>query len=59
MARGIERRAIFRDHHDQDDFVDRLAHLAKESALTVYAWALIPNTSISLFVPNGDPCPAA
>ena len=43
MARGIERRAIFRDDHDRDDFVDRLAHLAKEGALTVYGWALIPN----------------
>jgi hypothetical protein len=43
MARGIERRQIFWDDHDRDDFVDRLAGLVKDRLLTVYAWALIPN----------------
>jgi REP element-mobilizing transposase RayT len=43
MARGLERRAIFRDARDRRDFVDRLARLATAQAVTVYAWALLPN----------------
>jgi len=43
MARGLERRAIFRDDQDRRDFVDRLATLAAGGAVTVYAWALLPN----------------
>lgn len=43
MVRGIERRAIFRDEPDRVDFVARLAALAEQGALTVYAWAHLPN----------------
>jgi REP element-mobilizing transposase RayT len=43
MVRGIERRAIFRDDRDRADFIARLAALAEQGALTVYAWALLPN----------------
>ncbi len=43
MVRGIDRTAIFRDDRDRADFVARLARLAEEGALTVYAWALLPN----------------
>ena len=43
MVRGIERRALFRDDTDRADFVARLAPLAESGALTVYAWALLPN----------------
>ncbi len=43
MARGIERRAIFRDDTDRADFVRRLATRAEAGAVTVYAWALLPN----------------
>jgi len=43
MVRGLERRAIFRDDPDRADFVGRLAALAEQGALTVYAWALLPN----------------
>jgi len=43
MVRGIERRALFRDDQDRADFVARLAALAEQGALTVYAWALLPN----------------
>jgi putative transposase len=43
MVRGIERRPIFRDDADRADFVARLAELAQHGALTVYAWALLPN----------------
>jgi len=43
MVRGIERTAIVRDTTDRADFVARLARLAEAGALTVYAWALLPN----------------
>ncbi|MBI2114249.1 MAG: transposase [candidate division NC10 bacterium] len=43
MVRGIERRPIFRDDTDRADFVARLGALATAGALTVYAWALLPN----------------
>jgi REP element-mobilizing transposase RayT len=43
MARGIEKRPIFRDDRDRDDFLRRLAGLSKEGAWVVYAWSLMPN----------------
>ncbi len=43
MVRGLERRAIFRDDADGADFVGRLAALAEAGALTVLAWACLPN----------------
>ena len=33
MVRGIERRPLFRDDRDRDDFVDRLARVAETGAL--------------------------
>ena len=52
MARGLERRTIFRDDRDRQDFVDRLARLVEAQALTVYAWALLPN-HVHLLVRTG------
>jgi REP-associated tyrosine transposase len=43
MARGIERQVIFRDDHDRANFVYRLEALVQAGALSVYAWALLPN----------------
>jgi REP element-mobilizing transposase RayT len=43
MARGIERRRLFLDDEDRDDFVRRLGALATSGAFVIYAWALIPN----------------
>jgi REP element-mobilizing transposase RayT len=43
MVRGLKRRVIFRDDQDRADFVARLAALTAQGALTVYAWALLPN----------------
>lgn len=43
MARGIERRKIFRGDSDRDDFVGRLAKRAEKGAWIVYAWSLMPN----------------
>ncbi len=52
MVRGIERRPLFRDDRDRDDFVERLAGLAQGGALSVYAWALLPN-HVHLLVRTG------
>ena len=52
MARGIEGRALFREDRDRADFVRRLAALAQAGAVTVYAWALLPN-HVHLLVRSG------
>jgi REP element-mobilizing transposase RayT len=43
MGRGIERKKIFTNDTDRNDFIDRLASLAEEGAMDVYAWVLMPN----------------
>jgi putative transposase len=43
MARGIERRKIFRNDDDRDEFLERLTLILTETQTPCYAWALIPN----------------
>jgi len=43
MGRGIERRDIFLNDEDRNDFITRLGALAQPGDLDVYAWALLPN----------------
>lgn len=43
MARGIERRKIFRDEKDRSSFLERLAVILEETQTQCYAWTLIPN----------------
>ena len=43
MARGIERRKLFRDDKDRKSFLGRLATILEETQTQCYAWALIPN----------------
>ena len=43
MGRGIEKRKIFLNDEDRSDFVVRLASLAQNGAMDIYAWALLPN----------------
>jgi REP element-mobilizing transposase RayT len=43
IARGIERRKIFWDDADRDNFLERLGRILEESQTACYAWALIPN----------------
>ena len=43
IARGIERKAIFQDERDRDDFLERLETNLEESRTRCYAWALLPN----------------
>ncbi|MBW1720343.1 MAG: transposase [Deltaproteobacteria bacterium] len=43
MARGIERREIFKDDQDRKSFIDRLGIILEDTQTQCYAWALIPN----------------
>lgn len=43
ICRGIERRKIFRNEADKDDFVNRLSRVLIETNTPCYAWALLSN----------------
>ena len=43
ICRGIERRKIFYDDTDRDNFLERLGNILKETSTPCYGWALIPN----------------
>jgi REP element-mobilizing transposase RayT len=43
MIRGIERKRIFKDNKDRDNFIERLGHIVKETSTSCYAWSLLPN----------------
>ncbi len=43
IIRGIERRKIFRDDQDKDNFTDRLSILLPDTKTSCYAWALMSN----------------
>jgi REP element-mobilizing transposase RayT len=49
MIRGIERRKIFLNNEDREDFLERLAKLLPETKTTCYAWVFIPNHAHFLF----------
>jgi REP element-mobilizing transposase RayT len=49
MIRGIERRKIFLNDKDREDFIERLAKLLPETKTACYAWVLIPNHAHLLF----------
>ena len=53
IVRGIERRNIFRNNIDRQDFVDRLSALLVETNTDCFAWALIPNHFHLLLKPKG------
>jgi putative transposase len=53
MLRGIERRSIFADDADREDFLRRLAKLAIELGFLVFAWVLMPN-HVHLVVRSGQ-----
>lgn len=54
IIRGVERRDIFRDQADQQDFVDRLSELVPETRTSCYAWVLM--TSHAHFLFRSGPC---
>ena len=41
IIRGIERRAIFRDDFDRDNFLERLSILVPETQTNSYAWVFM------------------
>lgn len=43
IIRGIERKRIFEDDQDREDFLERLSGLLKETMTPCYAWALMAN----------------
>ena len=43
IVRGIERRKIFLDDTDRNNFLDRIEGIITETKTACYAWALIPN----------------
>ena len=49
MIRGIERRKIFRNNKDREDFLDRLEMLLPETQTTCYGWVFLPNHAHFLF----------
>lgn len=49
VIRGIERKNIFRDDADRDNFIERLSLLLPETKTICYAWAFVPNHAHFLF----------
>jgi len=49
IIRGIERKNIFNDDKDRDNFLERLSILLPETKTSCYGWALLPNHAHSLF----------
>lgn len=43
IGRGIERKKIFLNDIDRDDFIDRLSQQTQAGAIEIYAWVLMPN----------------
>jgi len=43
IVRGIERRRIFSDDQDRDNFIERLGDIVTETKTFCFAWVLTPN----------------
>lgn len=43
IARGIEKKPIFRDDTDRNNFLERLGRELTETRTSCYAWAIMPN----------------
>jgi REP-associated tyrosine transposase len=55
MIRGIERRKIFLNDKDREDFIERLSKLCPEMGIVCYAWAFMPNHAHFLFRTGEEP----
>jgi REP element-mobilizing transposase RayT len=55
MGRGIEKKKIFLNDTDRNDFIDRLAAVAQDGAMDIYAWVLMPNHFHLLCKTNNRP----
>ncbi|HUU01338.1 MAG TPA: transposase [Myxococcota bacterium] len=54
MARGIEKRDIFRSDADRGDFMARIAVVGPATGTCIFAWSLIPN-HFHLLLRSGPP----
>jgi len=54
IIRGIERRKIFKDDQDKEQFFDRMAMLVPETQTVCYAWALMSNHAHFLLRSGSD-----
>ena len=43
ILRGIERKPLFKDQYDYNNFLKRLSRILTETATPCFAWALMPN----------------
>jgi len=43
IVRGIDRKSIFKDDADKDNFLGRFKNILTNSTTLCFAWALIPN----------------
>ena len=55
MIREIERRKIFRNNNDREDFIERLAVLCLATHTSCYAWAFLSNHAHFLFRTGTEP----
>jgi hypothetical protein len=55
MFRGIERRNIFRDDTDRNNFIERFGRLVSETNRVCHIWALLPNHFYLLMKTGNDP----
>ena len=58
IIRGIERRKIFRDDRDRENFLERLGTLLLETKTGCFAWAFLPNHAHFLLRTGEDPLAA-
>jgi putative transposase len=57
MARGIERRRIFKSDRDREGFLDRMEKVVQDGQASCLAWVLTPNHVHILL--RTDPTPLA
>jgi putative transposase len=57
IIRGIERRRIFGDDQDRDNFIERLGEIVIETKTFCFAWALMPNHAHILLRTGHTPYP--
>ena len=55
IVRGVEKRTIFLDDADREDFLSRLDRLVGELGFQCHAWALIPNHAHLVLRREGKP----
>ena len=53
ITRGIERRKLFRDNQDREEFLTRLGKALEETGCECHAWVLMDN-HLHLLIRTGD-----